>query len=75
MFGKKFVVKSSVVREDRTNQSDKPIIDVTLDKETLMDGPELAAAYSAVAKDFITHAAYTIGGVFVVCKIVGKICK
>jgi hypothetical protein len=40
-----------------------------------MLGPEVAAAYAEIAKDFITHAALTIGGVYAACKIVGRICK
>lgn len=35
----------------------------------------VAAAYSAVAKDFITHTALTIGGVFAACKIIERICR
>lgn len=38
-------------------------------------GVQVAAAYADVAKDLITHAALTIGGVFAVCKIVERICK
>jgi hypothetical protein len=40
-----------------------------------MLGPEIAAAYAEVAKDLITHAALTIGGVYAACKIIGRICK
>jgi hypothetical protein len=40
-----------------------------------MAGPEIAAAYAEVAKDFITHATLTIGGVWAACKIVERICK
>lgn len=39
------------------------------------EGPEILAAYSKVAKDFITHAALTIGGVYAACKIIERICK
>lgn len=39
------------------------------------EGVELAAAYSEVAKDFITHATLTIGGVFAACKIIERICR
>jgi len=39
------------------------------------EGVEVAAAYADVAKDLITHAALTIGGVFAVCKIVERLCK
>lgn len=40
-----------------------------------LEGVEVAAAYAEVAKDFITHAALTIGGVWAACKIVERICK
>lgn len=39
------------------------------------EGPNVAAAYSAVAKDFIGYAAVTIGGVFVTCKIIERVCR
>jgi hypothetical protein len=39
------------------------------------EGVEVAAAYADVAKDLITHAALTIGGVWAACKIVERICK
>lgn len=39
------------------------------------EGPEIAAAYSMIAKDFILHTALVVGGVFVACKIIGRICK
>lgn len=32
-------------------------------------------AYSEVAKDFITHTALVIGGVFAGCQIIKRICK
>lgn len=35
----------------------------------------VAAAYSAVAKDFVTHTALVVGGVWAGCKIVERICK
>lgn len=38
-------------------------------------GPELVQEYVDIAKDFITHTAVTIGAVYCVCKIVGRICK
>lgn len=46
-----------------------------LDEDAMMAGPEIAAAYSEVAKDFITHAAVVITGAFCLCKIVERICK
>lgn len=36
---------------------------------------EIAAAYVELAKDLITHAAFTIGGVYAACKVVERICK
>jgi hypothetical protein len=44
-------------------------------ERNIFEGPEVAAAYAEIAKDLITHAALTIGGVFIACKIVGRICK
>lgn len=40
-----------------------------------MVGVQVAAAYAEIAKDVITHAALTIGGVFAACKIVERICR
>lgn len=40
-----------------------------------MLGPEIAAAYAEVFKDVVTHTALVVGGVFIACKIVGRICK
>lgn len=56
--------KHQAVEEDETNATNDPF-----------EGPDVAAAYSAVAKDFISHAAVTIGGVWAICKIVERICK
>jgi hypothetical protein len=39
------------------------------------EGVEIAAAYAEVAKEFVTHAALTIGGVWAACKIVERICR
>lgn len=36
---------------------------------------EVAAAYAEVAKDFITHTAMTVGGAFMLYKIVERICR
>lgn len=36
---------------------------------------EIAAMYADIAKDVITHAAFTIGGVFAACKIIERICR
>lgn len=58
-----------LVRDDQVN-GDGPII--THDP---MLGPEIAAAYSEIAKDFITHTALVVGGVFAACQIIKRICK
>lgn len=39
------------------------------------EGPEVLAAYSEVAKDFITHTALTVGGVMAAYQIIKRICK
>lgn len=39
------------------------------------EGVEIAAMYSEIAKDFIAHAAFTIGGVWAACKIVERVCR
>lgn len=53
--------------------------DVASDGPTIVSDPaemvELVEAYAEIAKDFITHAALTIGGVYAACKIIGRICK
>lgn len=66
MFMGKYSLNIRPVREKKTDGdlSTDPFI-----------GVEVAAAYSAVAKDLITHAAVTIGGVFAACQIVKRICK
>lgn len=57
----------------------KMVRDVTGDEvdpnRNVFEGPEIAAAYAEVAKDFVTHAALTIGGVWAACKIIERICK
>lgn len=40
-----------------------------------MQGPEIAAAYAEVAKDFITHTALVVGGVMSAYQIIKRICK
>lgn len=52
--------------------SDRVIIESDADP---MLGPNIAAAYSEVAKDFIGYAAVTIGVTYTVCKIVGRLCR
>lgn len=39
------------------------------------EGVEVLAAYSEVAKDFITHTALTVGGVMAAYQIIKRICK
>lgn len=63
---------SKLVKDDVANNVTSPTI---LDAIDPMLGPEVASAYSEIAKDFITHAAVTVGAVYCVCKIVGRICK
>lgn len=41
----------------------------------IFEGVLVAERYAEIVKDVITHAALTIGGVYVVCKIVERICK
>lgn len=48
--------------------------DTTTDRDPF-EGPVVAAAYAEVIKDVITHAAFTIGGVWAACKVVERICK
>lgn len=39
------------------------------------EGVQVAAAYAEIAKDLVTHTAFTIGGVFAACKIIERICR
>lgn len=39
------------------------------------EGVDVVAAYAEIAKDLVTHTAFTIGGVFAVCKIIERLCK
>ena len=57
-------VDATVIEEDGPLIADDPLL-----------GPELVQEYVDIAKDFITHAAVTVGAVYCVCKIVGRICK
>jgi len=80
MFGRKFAVQTNtrLVRENAKLNGSTPETTPIEGSENLFDpmvGPQIAAAYSEIAKDFITHAALTIGATFVVCKIVGRLCK
>jgi hypothetical protein len=38
-------------------------------------GPQIAAEYAEVAKDFITHAAVVIGGTYIACRIAKALFK
>lgn len=62
-------INVKVVRDESANGSSSET------PEDPFVGVEVAAAYAEVAKDFITHAALTIGGAFCICKIVERICK
>lgn len=67
MIGKfRVQTQSKLVREN----GDTPV-----ESSNPMEGVEVAAAYAEIAKDLITHAALTIGGVWAACKIVERICK
>lgn len=61
-------VNVKVVRDQDTENNDTTTTDP-------FEGVEVAAAYAEIAKDLITHAALTIGGVYAACKIIGRICK
>lgn len=39
------------------------------------EGVQVAAAYAEIAKDLVTHTAFTIGGVFAAYKIIERICR
>lgn len=49
--------------------------DESIAESSGMSGPEVAAAYSEVAKDFITHAAVVVTAAFSICQIVKRICR
>ena len=64
------------VSHKRSANGDGPIIDEAGENTTNpFETVELVEAYAEIAKDFITHAAFTIGGVFAACKIVERICR
>lgn len=62
-----FIVKMA---NDKDLNSDGPLVEMDP-----MVGPQIAAAYAEVAKDFITHTALVVGGVFAACQIIKRICK
>lgn len=45
------------------------------DEADLIGNVEAAAAYAEIFKDVVTHAAFVIGGAFILCKIVERICR
>lgn len=45
------------------------------EESNIFESVEVAAAYAAIVKDVVTHTALVIGGVFIVCKIVERICR
>lgn len=71
LFGNR-VVQVKLTKDQNSNG--KEIVKVDPNHNPL-EGVEVAAAYAAVGKDLITHASLTIGGVFIVCKIVERICR
>ena len=52
----------------------KAATDVT-DESAVIANIEAAAAYAEIFKDVVTHTALVIGGAFIVCKIVERICR
>jgi hypothetical protein len=63
--------QSKLVRDSSNGDGPTTIID-SLDP---MMGPEIVAAYSEIAKDFITHSALVIGGTYIACRIVKALTK
>jgi len=55
----------------------KMVKDQVGEEETIdpMMGPQIAAAYAEVAKDFVTHTALVVGGVMSAYQIIKRICK
>lgn len=69
MFGSRAVQLQFVKPQEAKHKAES---DTTKDP---YEGPNVAAAYSAVAKDLITHTALVVGGVFAACKIIERICR
>ena len=44
-------------------------------KRDLDENVSAALAYSTIVKDFVTHTALTVGGVYVVCRVVDRLCR
>jgi hypothetical protein len=76
---RRFLLKNLSVQTTSKLVKDKPAdgsSDTTIvDEDALFAGPEVAAAYSEVAKDFIGYTAVVVGATYCICKIVGRICK
>jgi hypothetical protein len=74
ILGKRSLLIKAVNDKDLRNGA---VIDAATEDATTdpFIGVQVAAAYADVAKDLITHAALTIGGVWAACKIVERICK
>lgn len=45
------------------------------DEAALIGNVEAAAAYAEIVKNVVTHTALVIGGAFILCKIVERICR
>ena len=51
------------------------VIDADQPAEDPFLGFQVAAEYAAIAKDFVTHAAVTIGVTYAACQIVKRLCR
>lgn len=69
MFGRRAVQLQFVKPQESKHQAEPET------NKDPFEGPNVAAAYSAVAKDFITHTALTVGGVWAACKIIERVCR
>jgi hypothetical protein len=65
---KRFAVQTNtrLVREPAVPNEDEPTSTIFDD---LMTGPEMAAEYAEIAKDFITHTAVVVTSAYVICRI------
>lgn len=45
------------------------------DEAALIGNVEVAAAYAEIFKNVVTHTALVVGGAFILCKIVERICR
>lgn len=57
-----------IVKEPKPS-SDSP------EESNIFESVEVAAAYAEIIKNVVTHTALVIGGVFIVCKIVERVCR